>query len=110
LDPSNKRARLDLLKADGEAWTAYPFDSGDVPGITAAIGEVSLRVWPSPGSMGWSHPKGSLKTSLWDKAEGPSGSVLDASIGIRAKGRWSFLFPNEAGRATGIPVDRKNGG
>ena len=53
--------------------------------------KVSFGIWVTPSWVGWSHLGGPSEASVWDNLEGPSGSVLDAPIGVSTEAGGIYL-------------------
>jgi len=111
LDAQGQRTRVGLLKTSTQTGTSCPFDSPDSSGIRGAAGETSFRVWAQSGPLGWPHLSGSPPASLWNQAEGPSGAVLDAPIGISTETGQLFLPAGPGRRKQAVPqIVKKNCG
>lgn len=82
MDALGKRSRVKGVETDKAAWTAAEINPKDSAAIRERFGEASFGIWVTLSWVGFSHFGGPSEASVWDNLEGPSGSVLDAPIGV----------------------------
>ena len=86
-----KRSRVKGVGTDKAAWTAGEINPKDSAAIRERFGEGSFGIWVTPSWVGWSHLGGPSEASVWDNLKGPSGSVLDAPIGVSTEAGGIYL-------------------
>jgi len=109
LDPGGEFGRTESPEEQADPWAALTDDASDSRGSRAAFGPVASRIWPKPGSVGWSHAGRAFKATIRVEDESSAGPDMDASIGISAETSRLFLSSSSGHRGEAIsPGVKKN--
>ena len=82
VDSWGEQRRCGVSSTKTSTWPPWATDRGSCPKIARSSGEKSSWVWLVTCWMGWSNPGCSFEEIFWDKPEGSTSPVLDASVGL----------------------------
>src|SRR3990172_4779664 len=95
LDSGSKCAGDGGIKEQAPVWASFSVEPSNLLSSGTTLGAVPSGLWVKPCSLGWADVSSASEATFWDKAESPSGTKLDASVGVPDEAGQLYLSPGK---------------